>query len=118
MGPLGARGTVFPDWAQHAREPGWTTGFDLSPRFTGPDRPHRPCASVGQAERWIRGTVQPRLWWAADGSRAAYPTFSFEEPAPVPEPGTMVLLASGLVLLAGRIRSRKTRTAQAEGREG
>ena len=107
---------------------GWNTGFDVSLRFIGPppvftgpappwDGPNvgyaGPFSMTGQItgpnfDRQFFGSGNARLWWAADGSRASYAAFFFDEPAPVPEPGTIVLLAGGLGLLARRLRSRNT----------
>lgn len=112
-------------------EPGWNAGFDVSLRFTGPEPVFTgpappwggpnvgyggPFSMTGRItgpdfDRLFFGSGNARLSWAADGSRATYATFFFTEPAPVPEPGTMALLAGGLGLLAGRIRSRKNRNA-------
>ena len=75
----------------------------MTGRITGPD-----------FDRRFFGNGSARLWWAADGSRASYATFFFTESAPVPEPTTLLLLASGLALLAMRL----ARSINARGHNG
>jgi hypothetical protein len=110
-------------------EPGFVSGFDVSMRFVGPEprftgqAPPWEGPNVGYAapfkmtgritgpdfDRLFFGSGNAQLWWAADGTRASYAKFFFAEPA-VPEPGTMLLFASGLGLLIGRARWTSNRT--------
>jgi len=121
-------GSGFEGFGDALPQTGWNTGFDVSmrfvgpePRFTGPappwDGPNvgyaAPFKMTGRItgpdfDRLFFGSGNARLWWAADGTRASYATFFFTQPA-VPEPGTMLLLASGLGLLIGRVRSTSSR---------
>ena len=125
-------GSGFEGFGDALPEPGWAAGFDVAMRFTGPEpaftgpAPWWGGPNVGYGgpfsmsgritgpslDRRFLGSGSARLWWAADGSRASYASFFFAEPAPVPEPGTMLLLASGLVLTLARRRlhSRRLRS--------
>jgi hypothetical protein len=62
-----------------------------------------PLVPTGTGAWWISSPVERAIWEA--GALWAPSAVSVEQPAPVPEPGTMTLFALGLAAAARRLRS-------------